>query len=297
MATTSYGTPYVQSSDLVSGWPTASLNVADRIDAVSYAGNGLNAQTGTSYTLAVTDAGKLVTFNNAAAVAVTLPQDSTANLPVGSVTRIYNLGAGLVTVSAGSGATLQGGSVTVAQYDACNITKLSANTYGIAAKAGMTLLGTVSLAGASAVLNSIPATYRDLRIVITDYVAGTGSTFLLVKPNGGPNVTYQAGLGSNNATVNTYTANSGIQAQVKGAGASTSSSKAMSIVNIFEYANAAQHKAFTTVGIYTDSGSTQIGDGSWGGFHFNTEAAVSSLTFASTSGNMTSGTAYVYGVK
>lgn len=130
MATTSYGTPYVQSSDLVSGWPAASLNVADRIDAVSYAGNGLNAQTGVSYTLVVGDAGKTVTLNNAAAVAVSLPQDSTANLPNGAVVHFYNLGAGTVTVSAGAGATLQGGSITIAQYGYGSVIKLSANTYG-----------------------------------------------------------------------------------------------------------------------------------------------------------------------
>lgn len=130
MATTSYGTPYVQSSDLVSGWPTASLNVANRIDEVSYAGNGINAQTGTTYTLVVGDAGKTVTLSNAAAVAVTLPQDSVANLPTGAVVNFYNLGAGTVTISAGAGATLQGGSLTAAQYGYAAVIKLSANNYG-----------------------------------------------------------------------------------------------------------------------------------------------------------------------
>lgn len=130
MPNTSYGTPYVQSSDLVSGWPNASLNVANRIDAVSYAGNGLNAQTGTTYTLVVGDAGKTITLNNAAAVAVTLPQDSVANLPTGAVVNFYNLGAGTVTISAGAGATFQGGPLTAAQYGYAAVIKLSANTYG-----------------------------------------------------------------------------------------------------------------------------------------------------------------------
>jgi hypothetical protein len=58
MATTTYGSPYVQSSDLVSGWPTASQNVANRIDDVALKGNGVNAQTGAGYTLVLTDAGK-----------------------------------------------------------------------------------------------------------------------------------------------------------------------------------------------------------------------------------------------
>lgn len=189
MATTSYGTPYVQSSDLVSGWPTASLNVANRIDQVSYAGNGINAQTVTSYTLAVTDAGKLVTLNNAAAVTVSLPQDSTANLPVGSVTRIYNLGAGVVTVQAGAGATLQGGSVTVAQYDACNVTKLSANTYGIAAKSGLVLITNATLSGSSVSVNGcFTSTFDAYRILVAaDSLSTTAALFIRLRASGTDN--------------------------------------------------------------------------------------------------------------
>lgn len=152
MATTSYGTPYVQSSDLVSGWPNASLNVANRIDAVSYAGNGLNAQTGTSYTLVTGDAGKTVTLSNAAAVAVSLPQDSTANLPTGAVVNFYNLGAGTVTVSAGSGATLQGPSLSLPQYGYAAVIKLSANTYGpyVSAASGLVSMSPTSVTNGTA---------------------------------------------------------------------------------------------------------------------------------------------------
>lgn len=130
MATSTYGTPYVQGSDLVSAYPTASSNLATRVDEVSYKRNGLNAQTGTTYTLVAGDAGKTITLSNAAAVAVTLPQDSVATLPSGAVVSFYNLGAGTVTISQGTGATLNGGSITLAQYEVTSVIKLSANTYG-----------------------------------------------------------------------------------------------------------------------------------------------------------------------
>lgn len=130
MATSTYGTPYVQGSDLVSAYPTVSSSLATRVDEVSYARNGLNAQTGTTYTLVVGDAGKTITLSNASPVAVTLPQDSTADLPDGAVVTFYNLGAGTVTISQGTGATLQGGSITLAQYEVTTVIKLSANTYG-----------------------------------------------------------------------------------------------------------------------------------------------------------------------
>jgi hypothetical protein len=130
VATSTYGTPYVQGSDLVSAYPTASSSLATRVDEVSYKRNGLNAQTGTTYTLVAGDAGKTITLSNASPVAVTLPQDSTADLPDGAVVTFYNLGAGTVTISQGAGATLQGGSIVLAQYDVMTVIKLSANTYG-----------------------------------------------------------------------------------------------------------------------------------------------------------------------
>lgn len=130
MATSTYGTPYVQGSDLVSAYPTVSSSLATRVDEVSYRGNGLNAQTATTYTLVVGDAGKTITLSNASPVAVTLPQDSTADLPDGAVVTFYNLGAGTVTISQGTGATLQGGSITLVQYEVMSVIKLSANTYG-----------------------------------------------------------------------------------------------------------------------------------------------------------------------
>ena len=50
-------------------------------------------EVGTSYTVIATDNGKLVTFNNAAAVTVTVP----AGLAVGFNCKVMQLGAGLVT--------------------------------------------------------------------------------------------------------------------------------------------------------------------------------------------------------
>ncbi len=63
-------------------------------------GHEINAQTGTSYTILASDQGKLITFNNAAAVAVTVLQAVAAN-NFGNGARFWvrNLGAGLVTLT------------------------------------------------------------------------------------------------------------------------------------------------------------------------------------------------------
>lgn len=69
---------------------------------------GLNAQTGTSYSIATGDYGQLVTFNNASSVAVSL---SAANATGFNPFNFYakNLGAGVVTITPASG-TINGDS-------------------------------------------------------------------------------------------------------------------------------------------------------------------------------------------
>jgi hypothetical protein len=77
MATTSYGSPYVSGSDLVAGWPAASLTVANAIDAAGYyIGRGINAQTA-SYTGVLTDAGKTVSMTVATSNTFTVPLNAT----------------------------------------------------------------------------------------------------------------------------------------------------------------------------------------------------------------------------
>lgn len=66
-----------------------------------------NAQTGTSYTLVLADAGKLVELNNAAAITLTIPTNASVAFPVGTQVNILQTGAGQVTVS-GAGVTING---------------------------------------------------------------------------------------------------------------------------------------------------------------------------------------------
>jgi hypothetical protein len=58
-----------------------------------------NAQTGTTYTILASDNQKLITFNNAASIAVTLPQATTSGFTAGAVFHLRNLGVGTVTVT------------------------------------------------------------------------------------------------------------------------------------------------------------------------------------------------------
>lgn len=59
----------------------------------------VNAQTGTSYTYATGDFGKLVTFSNAASIAATLPQCPSAGFHTGFHFDTMNTGAGTLTIT------------------------------------------------------------------------------------------------------------------------------------------------------------------------------------------------------
>ena len=66
----------------------------------------LNAQTGTTYTLVLSDAAKLVTLDNAAAITLTVPPNSSVAFATGTRIALLQKGAGQVTVAQGAGVTV-----------------------------------------------------------------------------------------------------------------------------------------------------------------------------------------------
>ena len=97
----------------------------------TYAGTQpVNAQTGTTYTLQASDAGKLVTLTNAAAITLTIP-GNVFTVPAGKVVRVDCLvaGAGMVT-GVGSSCTVTGtpSLVSRAQWSAFTVLFTSATT-------------------------------------------------------------------------------------------------------------------------------------------------------------------------
>lgn len=92
----------------------------------------LNAQTGTTYTVVLADDGKLVTCDNAAAIALTIPPNSTAAFGIGTQINIMQLGAGQVTITAGAGVTLRSAGSklkTNAQYAVATCCKIATDTW------------------------------------------------------------------------------------------------------------------------------------------------------------------------
>lgn len=65
----------------------------------------INSQT-TSYTLVLSDQGRVVEINNAGATVLTVPLNSSVAFPIGTVINICRVGAGTLTVAGAVGVTV-----------------------------------------------------------------------------------------------------------------------------------------------------------------------------------------------
>ena len=122
---------------MATGFPAAT---GDVLSAAMY--NGLvtfdvEADKTDDYTLVLNDSYQtLIPMNKGTAVALKIPTNATAAIPVGSVITILNKGAGLVTISAvtpGTTTILSGGataaSPTLTQYKTAACIKTSADVW------------------------------------------------------------------------------------------------------------------------------------------------------------------------
>ena len=91
-----------------------------------------NAQTGTTYTLVLTDAGKMVTMTNASSNTLTVPPNADVAFPVNTRLDIIQYGAGQTTIAAGSGVTIYSSGSKLkltGQYSGASLWKKATNTW------------------------------------------------------------------------------------------------------------------------------------------------------------------------
>ena len=92
----------------------------------------LNAQTGTTYTLAVNDAGQLVTLSNASAITLTVPTNASVPFAIGTQITITQANSGTVTVAGDTGVTVNSADGDLkmrTQWSAATLIKTNTNSW------------------------------------------------------------------------------------------------------------------------------------------------------------------------
>jgi hypothetical protein len=91
-----------------------------------------NAQVGTTYTLALTDAGDVITLTNGSAITVTVPTNASVAFPIGTQVTLAQMGAGQVTVAGAAGVTVYSADSFLklrTQYSSGTLIKTATNTW------------------------------------------------------------------------------------------------------------------------------------------------------------------------
>ena len=133
--------PTTLSSLLVSGFvaqTTAPVDTnllwLDTDEAADTTKLSFNAQTGTSYTLILSDAGNLVTLSNTGAITVTIPPNI---FTTGQIINLQQINTGQVTFAQGAGVTITSTGATATapklrtRYSGCTVICLASNSFTI----------------------------------------------------------------------------------------------------------------------------------------------------------------------
>ena len=94
----------------------------------------INAQTGTTYTLVIGDAGKLVTSSNGSAQTIKVQPNSSVAFAVGTQIIVQNIGSANATLAQGSGVTIQSKDSNKeidGQYAAATLIKTATDTWSL----------------------------------------------------------------------------------------------------------------------------------------------------------------------
>lgn len=165
-------------------------------------------------------------------------------------------------------------------------------SWATASAGGMTLISTTTLTGASVTLSSIPATYKNLQLVIQNLKPSTD----------GQNINWRINSDSGANRHVTKFAISGANASFDatscsiGYGNDNTVSQSLIIVDFFDYANTSTWKFMTSFELDNNSGTATNFDFAFGQHGYNQTSAISSLLLFPATGNFTSGTALLYGV-
>jgi hypothetical protein len=158
---------------------------------------------------------------------------------------------------------------------------------------GMTLISTTTLTGASITLSSIPSGYNSLELRILNFLPATDAQRINMRINGDTNTRYAWGVALN-ATNETFVSSDSIRVSAQNDNAV---GYGLNIIEIPDYTSTDRWKSGEAYGINVNQTTTANFNTINYRFFYNQLAAITSLDLFPESGNFTSGTVLLYGVK
>lgn len=162
-----------------------------------------------------------------------------------------------------------------------------------AAAGGMTLISTTTLTGATVTIGSIPSTYNNLQLIITNFKPATDNKYLAARFNANSSALYVSdGLSDNRGAAATDTS------MLLGFRNDNTTAEGLIQADFYNYANTTTWKMGKSVS-FTNDATTPTLYNLWAVSQLwrNTSAITEINLSLESGGNFTSGTAYLYGVK
>jgi hypothetical protein len=157
---------------------------------------------------------------------------------------------------------------------------------------GETLIASGTLSGASVAVTSIPTTYKDLKLVIRNYLPDTDNTFFYFRFNQDSNANRHNGSTDSDGDGGTFNDTSAIF----GWRNDDAVSQSLSIGYIYDYANTSTWKMFRTINVMNNATTATDFNRSRRIGLYNQTDAITSFSLIPAAGNFTSGDYLLYGV-
>lgn len=272
---------------------------------------GVNAQTGTSYTVLTSDRNKLLTLSNASSVAVTLPQAGSTGFAYDYRTTIVNLGAGTVTITPTTSTIDGASSLSLGQNQGVDLFSDGSDYFtfrGRPAPPGLNLLSTATASNSAAIdfTSYIDSSYDEYVLNIINLVPASNGVNLWLQVSEDAGSTWKSG--SSNYRWTNFTQVGGTAADL-----STGDTKAQLTDGTYTIANTSNYSVNGQIRIFKPSGSTlykvfnsqfsylyngtTLATNHGSSMYINSTNAINGLRIKMSSGNITSGEFKLYGVK
>ena len=164
--------------------------------------------------------------------------------------------------------------------------------WAAAAAGGYTLLTSGSLSGSSVAMSSISGSYRDLVLIVRDFLPGTSNAQLRGRYNNDSSNNYS--WTTNNAPV-AATFDNGFFDMT--AGANSSTANGITHFRIYDYANTATWKSAEVTAVVLNATNAAQWNGTRTFVVYNQTNAIDRIDLLLSTGSFTSGDYYLYGVK